>query len=117
LALLTVGILVVREGEFMPWYRSERSKGKWPSQRSRLKRGGGRPTKQTEAIRNAILELVREGAWNGKASIAKLHRLFVNSGRTDVPSPDTLARLVDRLRHETGEPGFLRPTRSQRKRT
>jgi hypothetical protein len=111
-ALLTVGILVVREREFMSWYRSERSKGKWPSQRSRLKRGGGRPTKQTEAIRNVILRLVHSGAWNGKASIAKLHRLLVNSGWTDVPSPDTLARLVDRLRHETGEPGFLRRMRS-----
>jgi hypothetical protein len=115
-ALLTAGVLVVREREFMRWYRSERARGKWPSQRSRLKRGGGRPTKQTEAMRSAILGFVHEGTWSGKDSIAKLHRLLINSGRTDVPSPDTVARFVDQLRRETGEPGFLRRMRSPRER-
>jgi len=40
LGLLTV--LVIRAGDFDVWYRSERAKGKWPSQRSRLRIGGGR---------------------------------------------------------------------------
>ena len=47
-ALLTVGLLVVRESAFNAWYRTDRAKGKWPSQRSKSKIGDGRPTKQTE---------------------------------------------------------------------
>jgi hypothetical protein len=117
LALLTVGLLVVREGEFNVWYRSERAKGKWASQRSRSKIGDGRPTKQTEMMRNAVLALVRDGVWSGNASITKLRRLLVKSGRFDVPSPDTLARLVDQLFYETGEPGLMRIVRARRKRT
>ena len=42
LGLLTVGVLVIRASDFDVWYRSDRAKGKWPSQRSRLKLGGGR---------------------------------------------------------------------------
>jgi hypothetical protein len=114
LALLTVGVLVVSESEFNGWYRSERAKGKWASQRSRSKRRGGRPTKQTEAIRSAVWGLVCEGAWNSKASIKKLHRLLINSGRANVPSPDTLAHLVDQLHQETGEPELLRRRRRAR---
>ena len=37
-----VGVLVIRASDFDVWYRSDRAKGKWPSQRSRLKLGGGR---------------------------------------------------------------------------
>jgi hypothetical protein len=116
LALLTVGVLVVRESEFNGWYRSERAKGKWASQRSRSKRGSGQPTKQTEAMRDAVLGLVREGAWSGKASITKLHNLLIKSERDDVPSPDTLTRLVKQLHDETGEPELLlRIRRARRK--
>jgi hypothetical protein len=115
LALLTIGVLVVRESEFNDWYRSEHAKGKWASQRSRSKRRGGRPTKQTEAMRSAIWGLVRGGAWSGKASITELHRLLINSGQANVPSSDTLARLVEQLHHETGEPGLLRRRRSPRR--
>jgi len=116
LALLNVGLIVVRESEFDAWYRSERAKGKWPSQRSRSKIGHGRPTKQTEAMRNAVLRLVREGAWSGNASITKLHNLLINSSREGVPSADTLARLVKQLHDETGEAELFRIRRSRRKR-
>jgi hypothetical protein len=115
-ALLNRGILVVSESDFDVWYRAERARGKWASQRSKSKTSIGRPTKQTEALRNAVVARLRDGAWDGKEGIMKLHRLLVSSGVSDVPSPDTLARLVDQLFSETGEPGLLRVARVRRKR-
>jgi hypothetical protein len=115
LGLLTVGVLVIRASDFDVWYRSERAKGKWPSQRSRLKIGGGRPTKQAGRVRNAVMGLVRDGKWSSKVSIAKLHRLLIASGDIEVPSPDTLARLVDQLHAETGEAEFFRAKRARPK--
>jgi hypothetical protein len=115
LGLLTVGVLNIRARDFDAWYRSERAKGKWPSQRSRLKIASGRPTKQVERVRKAVIELVHDGKWSGKASIAKLHRLLIASGGFEVPSPDTLARLVEQLHAETGEAEFFRAKRTRRK--
>jgi hypothetical protein len=115
LRLFTVGVLVIRASDFDVWYRSERAKGKWPSQRSRLKISGGRPTKQTTPVRNAVIGVVRDGKWSGKVSIAKLHRLLIASGDIEVPSPDTLARLVDQLHAETGNAEFFRGKRGRRK--
>jgi hypothetical protein len=114
LALLTTGLLVVRTMEFEVWYRSERAKGRWASQRARKKKPEGRPSKQTEALRNAIFGLVRDLKWNGKAGITALHNLVVISGRSDIPSPDTLARLVDRMHQETGEAELRRTARARR---
>jgi len=112
--LLKTGLLVVRMREFEVWYRSERNKGKWASQRRRTKKPEGRPTKQTGALRNAVLRLVRDLEWNGEAGIAALHRLLVASGRSGIPSPDTLARLVDQMHRETGEVGLRRIARARR---
>jgi hypothetical protein len=117
LALLLTGLLVVRTNDFEAWYRSEQTKGRWPSQwRSRKKSPEGRPTKQTDALRNAVLGLVRDLKWDGKAGVAALHRLLVVSGRSEIPSPDTLARLVDQLHRETGEAGLRRLIRARRTR-
>jgi len=116
LRLLTIGVLLVRASEFRRWYRSERAKGKWRSQRSRLRAAVGRPAKRSDLIRNAIMALVRDGAWSAKAGIAKLHRLLCASGRDNVPSPDTLAHVIDELHHETGEAEYFRTKRSRRKR-
>jgi hypothetical protein len=55
LKLLELGILLVGAEEFDIWYRSEQVKGKWPSQRSGLKKRKGRPSKQTDALRNAVI--------------------------------------------------------------
>ena len=65
-ALLARGLLVVCARDFDIWYRSERAKGKWASQRSKSEVRNGRPTKQTEGLRNAILALVRDLKWCGK---------------------------------------------------
>jgi hypothetical protein len=114
--LLRVGALVVQEREFEDWYRSQRSKGKWPSQRSRSKRTHGRPTKQTESLKNAVLTLVRGQAWRVKDGIAMLRRLVVERGEPkDVPSADTLERLVSRLHLETADPAFHRVPRVRKK--
>jgi hypothetical protein len=113
-ALLTVGLLVVRASDFDVWYQSERAKGRWPSQRLKEKKNG-RPTKQTEALRNAVLALVHDHKWSGKEPISALHRLLLASGRSEVPSQDTLAILVDQLHRETGEAMILRVTRARRK--
>jgi hypothetical protein len=115
-ALLTVGLLVVRTSDFDVWYQSERAKGRWPSQRSKLKING-RPTKQTDPLRNAVLALVHDHKWSGKHPISALHRMLVASGHSEAPSQDTLARLVDHLHRETGEVGLLRITRARRKQT
>jgi len=113
LALLQSGVLMVRAQEFNNWYRSERAKRRWPSQRSSEKPREGRPSKQTTPLRNAVMSAMREK----KPSIAALWRLLLDSGRTDVPSVDTLGRLVDQLFRETGEPEFRRTKRFRRKRS
>jgi hypothetical protein len=107
---LNTGVLIVRTSDFDAWYRRERQKGRWPSQRSRLKKEG-RPSRQTDELRNAVTAIVREG----KISIAELRRRLIASGRTDIPSEDTLARAVDQLYRETGEAIFRRPKRARRK--
>jgi hypothetical protein len=115
-ALLTVGLLAVRASDFDVWYQSERAKGRWPSQRSKEKKNG-RPTRQTEALGNAVLALVNDLKWSGKDGVTTLHRLLVASGHSDVPSQDTVARLVDQLHRETGDMKLLRVTRVRRKQT
>jgi hypothetical protein len=116
--LLTVGVLLVRTTEFEAWYQSERNKGKWPSQRlkSKLKIGRGRPTKQTEAARNSVIGLVRDGKWCGKMGVTELRRLLIDSGRDGIPSTDTLRRMVDQLHRETGVPALFRKAPARRKR-
>jgi len=113
-----VGVLLVRTTDFEAWYQSERGKGKWPSQRSKskLKIGSGRPTKQTETMRNAVIRLVREEKWGGEIGVTELRRLLIDSGRNDVPSTDTLRRMVDQLHRETGEPALFRKAPARRKR-
>jgi hypothetical protein len=114
--LLRIGMLVVQEREFKRWYRSEKSKGKWPSQRTRSKRGRGRPTKQTEPLRKAVLALVEEQTWSGKDGIAKLRRLLIEDSRLKaVPSPDTLERFIGRLYIETGNPALFKKPRLKKR--
>src|SRR6266478_6982950 len=113
---LTSGFLVVRANDFDAWYRSERAKCKWPSQRHSQRSSIGRPSTQSDAVRNGVIGLVRDGKWTAKDGIAMVRRLLVeDSSASEVPSPDTLARLVDRLHWETGESEFFRAKRARRK--
>jgi hypothetical protein len=107
---LNTGVLVVRKSEFNGWYRRERRKGRWHSQHNRLNKEG-RPSQRTEALRNAVAAIVADEP----ITIAELRRRLVTSGRTGVPSEDTLARVVDELYRETGDAKFRRPKRARRK--
>jgi hypothetical protein len=112
LVLLLSGILLVSKKEFDGWYHSQRSKRRWASQRSTKRRSGGRPSLQTEALRGAVLSMMREG----KLNIAELRRRLVAAGQADVPSSATLERMVDQLYRETGERNLRRIKRLRRKR-
>jgi hypothetical protein len=61
--------------------------------------------------------LVHDEKWNAEInSIAELERLLQQESQAGIPSPDTLARLVDDLFKETGKPGLhRRPRRSRRR--
>ena len=113
LGVLTNGLLVVRKNDFDNWYRSEREKGKWPSQSSRLKPSRGRPRKRSFEIGNAIMRLVRDQAWSAKDGIPALHRILVQTGRMGVPSVYTLRRAVMKLFVETGDLEFRGPRKSR----
>ena len=114
LLLLQHGYLVVQEDKFTRWLVTERKKGKWPSQSSRKKPRPGRPRKQTKSLKNAVLRLVRDGVWNGHQPITKLQRRLIAAGRSDVPSADTLGRLVGDLHDEGGDPALRRRKRASR---
>jgi hypothetical protein len=111
-ALLCTGVLVVDETEFKAWYRSVRGKHKWPSQRSSLKARRGRPTKQSVALRDEILTIVKRGLWSRKDGIRKLGTLL---GDVHTPSDDTLERLVIEMSRETSNPALWRKPRKRRR--
>lgn len=112
---LSDGWLVLRVNEFDAWFRRERDRGKWPSQRSRLRPRVGRPTKQTAHLRSVIENFAGTDTWQGRDGVAKLHRLLIDEGIGRVPSEDTLARLVDRLYRETGASALRRTARARRR--
>jgi hypothetical protein len=91
----------------------ERRKGRWPSQHLGKGPADGRPSRITRSLRNAVAKALRER----KRRVAELRRDLIASGRTDVPSVDTLERLVDQLHRETGRPEFFRMKRRRPKRT
>jgi hypothetical protein len=113
LARLLSGVLVLRKVEFGSWYKRELAKGRWPSQVTRQKLPIGRPSKQTDTITAAILRLVNGKEWDASLAVAALRQSLTSQGRDDVPSPDTLARMVDRLYRETGDPRLRRSPRSR----
>src|SRR5262249_18678230 len=112
LKLLSTGSLVVSERELTVWLESEYVKGKWPSQRSKLNRRAGRPSRQTEALRNAVLALVNDGEWSAQQPIAVLGRKLRVRGHAGI-SDETLVRLVNQLHLEMGDRRLLRKVRSR----
>jgi hypothetical protein len=118
--LLVSGVLVVRESEFHAWYKTERARGKWPSQREAMKERGpmkkprrGRPSKQAQA-RDHVLHLAQNGKWKASEGIAKLRKLLLVRKVSSVPERDTLTRLVDQLYRETGHQALHRMPRRRR---
>ena len=101
--LLKAGMMLLRAQEFDIWYRKDRAKGRWPSQTPRGTKIG-RASVGTQELKTAIIVALRKR----KSGMAELRRRLLADGRNDVPSPDTLARLVDQLHRETGEPKLLR---------
>jgi hypothetical protein len=108
--------LVVKESEFSRWRNAERRKGKWRSQKKRRKPRIGRPTKQRHELEEVIISLVRDRAWSGKLPVTELRRQLIEAGRKSVPSADTLARRIDKLHEETGNPKLRRRMRTPRRR-
>jgi hypothetical protein len=115
LGSLKTGTLLVRSADFDRWRRAERAKRKWLTQRSSRKPRIGRPSKKTTRLRHEILARVRHGRWNARQTIASLHRMLIADGARNLPSPDTLERMVDELWEETGEIDLLRKKRCRRK--
>jgi hypothetical protein len=76
------GTLFLRQDEFFAWCKSERRKGKWPSQRSRKMRPVGAPTKQTSRLRDKIKSFVESGQWNAdkKGKVSDLCRMLADDG-------------------------------------
>jgi hypothetical protein len=108
--LLRHGQLVVRRSDFIDWYKHKRAKGNWPSQTNKASSRRGRPTAGSETLRNAILALVHEGAWQATDGMPNLRRLLIERGHKP-PSCDTLARSIDRLHRLTGESPLRRKVR------
>ena len=115
-ALLNGGQLVVREGEFRRWVRSQRKKRRWPSQQKAQcsKNPVGRPSKLTVQLKGAILDIIGQQAWHGKRPLAALHRLLVERGLV-APSVDTIGRMIDDMFMEIGDARFRRRRRIRRK--
>jgi hypothetical protein len=66
-------------------------------------------------MRSTILWLIHDKRWTAKDGSTKLQRLLLGLGHTDVPSRDTLGRLISDMHAETGEPELLLKRRVRRK--
>ncbi len=99
-SVLSQSALHLRCDEFDLWYKQQRSRGRWPSQRTSRKPRVGRPSKQTEALRNSIVARVEEKRWTGQQGIAPLLRLLASRPPVD---RETLRRTVERIYLETGD--------------
>jgi hypothetical protein len=108
---LSSGPLLLKETDFASWYRREKRKGKWPSQRNRKSPHVGRPSKQDPTLINKVTSIVRANAWSGKVS--ELERLLARDGI--VVSHDTVARILDALFVTTGDERFRRRSRRKAK--
>jgi len=93
-------ILAVNEQEFERWRTGKHKEGKWASQRSKkeTKKQRGRPRVRDNDLRTQILVCLRDDRWTGRDGIPALKKILDSIlGRTNVPSEDTLARIVRAL--------------------
>ncbi len=103
-AALSKSALYLQKSEFEAWYDQIKSRGRWPSQRTRTMPRVGRPTKHTDQLRTSIIARVEEGSWCAKQPVAELERLLAAMG---APKRNTLKRTVDQLYRETGDIRYL----------
>lgn len=108
---LNYGILVVKDEDFRAWYEKERDKGRWPSQATKLVKVG-RPSKQSERLKNAVAAIL---ATAPGTNVADIHRQLLKQGFSEVPSVDTIGRLVRKLGLETGDPKYRRLQKTRRR--
>jgi hypothetical protein len=102
-AALSSSALSVQQAEFQAWYQTQKSRGRWHSQRGSKKPRTGRPSKQTDELLISIRARVAERTWSAPDGIAKLAKLLVSKG---TPKRNTLRRAVDQLYEETGDPQY-----------
>ena len=115
--MLMQGRLVVQRAEFESWYEAERRKGDWPSQTAQTEGDRrGRPSKQTERLKDAILALVNQQRWDRTRPFTELVAVLKEDGQVQVPSIDTLHRLARRMVVEDGDTRLHQPIRVKRTR-
>jgi hypothetical protein len=78
-ALSSSGMYMHRR-EFEAWYKKQKSRDRWPSQRASTKPRTGRPPKQTDELFTSIRARVAENSWSAADGIAKLVKLLVSHG-------------------------------------
>lgn len=110
---LSRGAIVLSKSEFELWYRTKKAKREWPSQEQSKKQRvkAGRP-RTAPMWRERIIECVDEGKWEAKKSIVVLKMLLLMSPTDEeLPSDDTLARIVDDLFVKIGDDKYRRDKR------
>jgi hypothetical protein len=110
---LSSGRLLLKQSEFEKWYRRERDRGTWPSQRERKQRRVGRPSKHA-VLHSSIVALVNSGRWNGNNNtVAELAAMISEISHAPAVSHDTVARAVDHLFREGGDERLRRRPRKK----
>jgi hypothetical protein len=102
-AALSNSAMYLQRRKFDAWYDEQKSRRRWPSQRTSKKPRSGRPLKQTDELFTSIRARVAEGTWSASDGIAKLAKLLISNG---APKRNSLRRAVDQLYEETGDPQY-----------
>jgi hypothetical protein len=108
--------LLLKRTEFDAWYRDEKLKRKWPSQKESKSPHPGRP-RTNEVWTNRIKNFVDANRWAAQQSIVALKSMLAASEDEAPPSDDTLARIVDRIFQEMGDSRFRRKKRRPSRKT
>jgi hypothetical protein len=118
---LAQSVLVIKRSEFEAWYRNERCRQPWPSQRPNVqghkRRRAGRP--KLNDLKITILQHVRDrGKWSGKQPVRELmEQLKLAHPNVHFPSYNTFRRIIDKLHDETGDPRLIRRRKVRRSST
>lgn len=122
------GVLILDRNEFSAWCEKQHRRQIWPSQEAEARRRAsspqeqnvkprrGRPSRRTETVRNAVLALIEDGVWDAREqTVEGLCRLLRSRSCLEVPSRDTVRRLVDDLFREKGKIRLQRVVRRRRR--